>query len=341
MDPSRRDGLAPWACRGPPTGHQAAPRSRAFARLLVSSPPGTDRGAIGSRGMIPTQPPRRAPRRRPPLRAPGQAVDGDGPHGTALHTAPHPLLRRGVLADQETSTRQRLRIALCCGGGPLRHAQRTRGGPPALVLGLGQPTPPSRIAPAQGPGRLTKGRAEQPVALAFVRTDARAGLVSQGLARFQPTLLGARVVRMGSPLTRRSVSPWASLTSAPRSSVQRRVALSTGRGCCWNNAQRRSRPGASHVAWVVGGRDDWGGRAALPCALHAGSAWRPVWSWPGRARAIVVVGCPAALAKRRWQQRTGKPAAERSPAAHAARSAAVSGRTNSGVCTRQRLPHAL
>jgi hypothetical protein len=342
MDPCGRDGLEPWAFRGQPTGHQADTMSRAFDRLLVSSPPGTDRVAFGPRGMIPDQQPRRAPRRRPPLTAPGQEVDGDGTDGTVLNTAQHYLPRRGgVMADQETITRQRLRIALCLGAGPLLQAQRTRGVPPALLLGLGQPTPPSLVAPVQGPGRMTTGQADQPVALVFFRTYAGSGLVIQGLARFQRTPLEARVVRMVSPLTRRGVSPWAQLTSAPRSSVQQLVAVSQGRGRWWNNARRRSRPGASNVAWVVCGRDDWGWRAARSYAWQAWSAWHPVWSLPCRARAIAVVGCPAALARSRWHRRTVQPAAERSPASKAARSSAVSGRTKSGVCLRQSLPHAL
>jgi hypothetical protein len=69
-------------------------------------------------------------------------------------------------------------------------------------------------------------------------------------------------------------------------------------------------------------------------ALHT------VWSVQCRWQAMVVVDCPAALAKRIWQRRTVKADVDRRPVSRVARSSAVSGRTYKGVCILNSIPHA-
>ena len=74
--------------------------------------------------------------------------------------------------------------------------------------------------------------------------------------------------------------------------------------------------------------------------MNACIAGRTVGAVQRRARAIVGVGCLSALARRSWPRRTVKADAARRPVSRLARSSAVSGRTNKGVCIWQSIPHA-
>jgi len=77
-----------------------------------------------------------------------------------------------------------------------------------------------------------------------------------------------------------------------------------------------------------------------PALVNACIAGRTVGAVQRRARAIVGVGCLSALARRSWPRRTVKADAARRPVSRLARSSAVSGRTNKGVCIWQSIPHA-
>jgi hypothetical protein len=55
---------------------------------------------------------------------------------------------------------------------------------------------------------------------------------------------------------------------------------------------------------------------------------------------MLVVGCPAALARSLWQRRTVTADEDRRPVSRVARSSAVSGRTHTGVCLSKSIPYA-
>jgi hypothetical protein len=65
-----------------------------------------------------------------------------------------------------------------------------------------QARPPGLVLEAEGPGRVGRRQVDQAVARALFRAYAGSGLVSQRLARFQPTPRRLRVARIVSPLTR-------------------------------------------------------------------------------------------------------------------------------------------
>src|SRR6266566_4665617 len=85
---------------------------------------------------------------------------------------------------------------------------------PGVQGRLRQARPPGLVLKAEHPLRVATCQADQAVATAFFRAYAGSGLVSQRLARFQPTPRRFRVARIVSPLTRSGVSPCSKLTWA-------------------------------------------------------------------------------------------------------------------------------
>src|SRR5262249_13593491 len=150
--------------------------------------------------------------------------------------------------------------------------------------------PPGLVLEAEGPGRVGRRPADQTVAPTFFRAYAGSGLVSQRLARFQPTPRRLRVARIVSPLTRRAGRPAAKLPSAARSRVQRLVGWPKVRGLRWSSARNRSAPAGSKAACTVWGAREPGTSAAVPVALKAWMALRTVRSSQPRCRAMLGTG---------------------------------------------------
>src|SRR2546430_8378237 len=135
---------------------------------------------------------------------------------------------------------------------------------PAVLVGLGEATPPDFVAKPQGPRRLGQRPRDQLVAPFFFRAYAGSGLVIQCLARFQDTRKRRRASRMVASLTRRGVRPWAKLTSAASASVHRLVGWPNVRGLWCNRARRDSQAPASKMVAMVCGRDERGCSTARP-----------------------------------------------------------------------------
>src|SRR5207245_3764909 len=190
-----------------------------------------------------------------------------------------------------------------------------------------QARPPGLILKAERPRRVGLRQADQAVACAFFRAYAGSGLVSQCLARFQPTPRRLSARRIVSPLTRSGSSPCSKLTLAARSRVHTLVGRPKVRGLWCSSARRRSARSGVTTVCSVWGRVEPGRSAATPCVLKAWIALRTVWSPQPSARAICSTGSPRALASTIWLRRNVNAWAERKPASTGCRSASESGRT--------------
>src|SRR5438876_5623377 len=198
---------------------------------------------------------------------------------------------------------------------------------------LRQATPPRLVLEPEGPGRVSCRQLDQTVAGPFFRAYAGSGLVSQCLARFQPTPRRFKVARIVSLLTGWAVTPCSKLTLAASARVHRLVGWLNVRGLWCNRARNCSAWSASKAARLVWGRREPGRSAASPLVLNAWIASRTVWSSQPSWRAMVVARSPRALASRIWHRRRTKASDERKPASTCWRSASVSGRTKIGCNT--------
>jgi hypothetical protein len=70
---------------------------------------------------------------------------------------------------QQAVTGERLGIGVVRRRGQLLSPERNLGVRPAVVVGLGQPTPPDCVANAQGPRRVGQRSLDQPVAPCLFR----------------------------------------------------------------------------------------------------------------------------------------------------------------------------
>ena len=183
---------------------------------------------------------------------------------------------QGVFVLTQAITGQRLGIGIGRRQAQLLQLVGGFGVCPAMLVGLGQATPPDLVPKAQRPRRLGMGPLDQPVAPFFSRAYAGSGLVIQCLARFHDTRKRRSATRIAALLTSRGVSPWAKLTSAASARVHRLGGLPNVRGLWCNSARRDSQtPGVKIVARVWG-RDDCGCSAARPRWWNACSALRTV-----------------------------------------------------------------
>jgi hypothetical protein len=144
--------------------------------------------------------------------------------------------------------------------------------------------------------------------------------VIQCVARFHATPTRRRATRRASSLTSRGVSPSATLTSAASASVHRLVGVPNVRGLWCHSARRASQTPGVKIADVVCGRDDGGWSPARPRWWNACMVLRTVWSVQCKWRAMVVVDCPSARARRIGQRRTVQADGDRSPVSSEVRS---------------------
>ena len=208
MHPLGLNGMQPGALTRQATHQDAHPLSRLLHLVVVLPPPGPDLVADVPRGVIPDQEAGAYPLGRSPCAAPGEKRGRLGAAGAPLHTAQEHLCGLlGDMAHHQAITGQGLGGVLVARRRAFLQAARRAIGGPGVERGLGDPTPPHLIAPAQGPGRMGGGQGDQSVAPFFFRTYAGSGLGSQGLARCQrpPRRVSAR--RMVAPLTCRAVRP--------------------------------------------------------------------------------------------------------------------------------------
>src|SRR5215471_11422230 len=340
MDPFRFNGVEPWAFARQRTDDNAYALSTTLDPLIMLAYPVPHGVAAVPRGVIPDQQQRGKALGGELDRAPGQKIDGDGTHGAPSHKPePHLLGLLRLWPQQQAITGEGLGIGIVRRRAQLLQLVRGFGVCPAMLVGLGQPTPPHFVAKPQGPCRPGHPPLAHRGAPFFFRAYAGSGLVIQGLARFHDTRKRRRATRMVSSLTRRGVRPWAKLTSAASASVHRLVGWPKVRGLWCNSALRASQAPASKMVDVVCGRDERGCSTVRPRWWNACRVLRTVWSVQCRERAIVVVDCLSALARSIWQRRTVKADGDRRPVSRVARSSAVSRRTNKGVCIPKSIPH--
>ena len=265
MDPFRFNGVEPRTFAGQVAGDEARTLGTPLDLLMVLANPGPHRLTTVPGGVVPDQEQGREALCCKLYRAPCQKLDGDGTHRAPGDKAePHLVRLLWPRPHQQAITGQRLGIGVVLGWGQLLQLLRGLGVSPALLVGLGEPTPPDFVANPQRPRRLGVGPLDEPVAPFFFRAYAGSGLVIQCLARFQVTPNRRRASRMVSSLTSRGVRPWATLTSAASASVHRLVGLSNVRGLWCHSARRDSQAPASKMVDRVCGRDEWGCSPARP-----------------------------------------------------------------------------
>src|SRR5713101_3129294 len=160
------------------------------------------------------------------------------PHGLLAHSLGSPLL------DQQAVTGQGFGVRIGGWHGLLDEVQGLLRGSPGMQPGLRQATPPRLIFKAQRPLRVAGGQTDQAVPGFFLRAYAGSGLVIQRLARCQLTPKRRKAVRIAARLTRWAVRPWAKLTAAAPSNVQRLLGWPKVRGLWCHKACSRSAPAA-------------------------------------------------------------------------------------------------
>src|SRR5439155_24693089 len=101
---------------------------------------------------------------------------------------------------------------------------------PGVQRRLGEAGEPDLVGEAEGPPRPAPRQADQPVAAAFFCAQAGSGLVSQRLARFQPTPKRESACRIVSPERTAGLSPRPCASRARRSRVQVLLAWPKARG---------------------------------------------------------------------------------------------------------------
>lgn len=106
--------------------------------------------------------------RRQLLAARRQELDGDGTDRTAIHETQEHLLALFVMAaQQQPGARERFGIGVLFAALELLEVRYGIGIHPAMLLGLGQPTPPHLITEAQRPSRMSQDQAYQAVPTFF------------------------------------------------------------------------------------------------------------------------------------------------------------------------------
>jgi hypothetical protein len=105
------------------------------------------------------------------LAARGQEVDRDRADRAAIHQAQEHLVGLGVLAaQQESVTRQRFGIRVLFAASAFLQVGQGIGVYPAVLIGLGQSTPPHLITEPQRPCPMGQDQADQAVPAVFFLT---------------------------------------------------------------------------------------------------------------------------------------------------------------------------
>ena len=170
MHPFRLNGIEPRAFAGQPTDDEAYAARAPFDLLIVLTQPGLHGMAAVPRGVIPDQQHGGGTLLRQAGGAPGEKIDSHCTDRTSCDKPqPHLLRLLRQMPHQQPIAGQRLGIRIGLGPGQLLQFLRGAGLSPAMLVGLGQPTPPDLIAPAQGPCWMGGGESDQPVAPFFFR----------------------------------------------------------------------------------------------------------------------------------------------------------------------------
>src|SRR5689334_6053385 len=226
---------------------------------------------------------------------------------------------------------ERLRLGVVAAGRVQAQAERLARRP-GVQRRLREAGEPDLVGEAEGPARPAPRQADQPVAPTFFCAQAGSGLVSQRLARFQPTPRRESACRIVSPESTVGLSPCPCASRARRSRVQVLLAWPKARGGWCRIARSRSRSASPGTGAALLGRDEPAVRAARPPASKARMPLRTVCVAQRRSRAIARGRRPSALASTIWARRTVKALGARRPASSRARSAALGSRTKMGGC---------
>ena len=170
MDPFRFNRVEPRTFAGPRTDDDAHPACPLRDLPMMVAEPARHGVTAVPGGVVPDQPPRREAGRRELGGAPRQTIDRHRTDGAPRDTPPPPLVRLGpAWPHQQPITGQRLGIGIVRGAGQFLHLVRGLGICPAMVVGLGEPTPPDVVATAQRPRWRHHGQLDQVVAPFFFR----------------------------------------------------------------------------------------------------------------------------------------------------------------------------
>src|SRR5262245_14372026 len=197
MDPFGFNGVEPRAFAGQVADDEAYARGTLLDLLMVLADPVPHRLTPVPGSVVPDQQQGREALGREAGRAPGQKRDGDGTDGAPRDKAEPYLVRLlGPRPYQQAITGQRLGIGIVRRRSQRLQLWRGLGVSPAMLVGLGEPTPPDFITKPQCPCGMSHGPLDQAVAPFFFRAYAGSGLVIQCLARFQDTRKRRRASRM-------------------------------------------------------------------------------------------------------------------------------------------------
>jgi hypothetical protein len=170
LDPFRLDRIEPRTFAGQLADDETYPRRTLLDLLIVLADPAPHRMTAVPGGVIPDQQERGEASGCKLCGASCQKIDGDGTHGATRDQAEPPLvcLLRSR-PHQQAITGQRLGIRVVRWWRQFLQLVRGIGVRPAMLIGLGEPTPPDVGAKAQHPRWLSHGPLDQAVAPFFFR----------------------------------------------------------------------------------------------------------------------------------------------------------------------------
>jgi hypothetical protein len=170
MDPFGFNRVEPRTFAGQVADDEAHPRGTPLDLLIVLTDPVPHGLAAVPRGIVPDQQQRGEALRGELGRAPGQKIDRHRTHGAPGHKPePHLVGLQRSRPPQQAITGQRLRIGIVRRQAQLLQLVRGFGVRPAMLVWLGQATPPDLVAKAQRPRRLDQGPLDQAVPSFFFR----------------------------------------------------------------------------------------------------------------------------------------------------------------------------
>src|ERR687897_63309 len=210
------------------------------------------------------------------LQAPLEKLSRYGRNRSSVYEA-HPHV--GDLGQVESVAAYGLRLGIIFCDRPLDEAQRVALLAPGVECGKRQAAPPAFVLEADGPGAgVLGGHFHQSVAPPFFRSYRGSGEVIHRLARIQRTPSRREsVVRIVSPETRSSVSPFSKGASAAIPRVHRLVSYPNSLGERWSMPRNFSALFSSKASRVRLGREDLAWRARRPLRLKSWMASRTFW----------------------------------------------------------------
>ena len=139
--------------------------------LIVAADPSANHLTLVPGGVVPDQHQSRDFASGEVLTTRTQEVDGDGADRTAIHEAQQHLVGvQGTLAQEQSVTGQSFGIGVLLAAFQFLKVGHGICVFPAVLIGLGQPTPPHFIAETQRPCRMGQDQADQSVPTVFFLT---------------------------------------------------------------------------------------------------------------------------------------------------------------------------